>query len=222
VAGDSLACVSGVGRAMLVLVAIEGDSQMNPTFIGVPDVMHLPGEGKERAVVLKDFGFRDSKGNFGWILRGDITDANSIPKCLEWLAGNPWEHPWPSFIHDGEYLCCLQKRIVCDRMFREALACPLATLVRKGNRTVVMRFAGKSADIIKQRRFYSAVRLGGHWAYKDRDPDDVGRFDLIPHHEMNIPSDIHIPCEFHDILHAHRKRAMKWWLDIDSKLESMK
>jgi len=171
----------------------------DPIFIGFPMTIALKGEGRGRAVQCYDFGFQDSHERLHWTLRADITDANSIPWYLEWLAGNPWENPWASFIHDGDYAWQAWTRKICDKAFPEGLrVC--------------------DAPRWKQERFYRAVRLGGKSAYDDFDLNDMNRFDLIPKAVLNDPSDRFIPDQYKSELAQYRRRCAIKWAEEVTKL----
>ena len=172
------------------------DRKMTPRFIGFPVTLPIKGEGPAQDVLLYDFGFMDSVGRLHWCFRGDISDGNSIPGWAKPLVGDPFENPWPAYIHDSDYEHQQWPRDICDLAFREGL-------------TVCQ------APRWKRSVFYRAVRVGGAKPYNDMDPADVARYDLIPHEILNEPSDQYIPPEFRAALTEARAATACKWSEIE-------
>ena len=154
-------------------------------FLGHPVPMPLTGN-VDASVQLYDFGYIDSDGVLWLTLRGDITDGRSGPRFLDGLIDHPYYNPRGMFLHDSAYAWQQGPRKACDRMMREVME--------------VTDYGG-----VKRKLFYFFVDRCGGKAYRDQDPEDVCRYDLIPHEILNQPSDLMIPPKYRELVAARRK-----------------
>jgi len=150
-----------------------------------------PVKGANLGVHAFDFGYEDQDGKLWWCLRGDMTDYHSIPTWAVPLTGPRTAFPIPSFLHDSAYAHQQYSRVEADKMFREVLG-----------------ICG--ANRLHRNTFYRAVRLGGGRAWRDQNPFDTFRTDLLPDYILRRHSYAMIPDRYLKRLAKYRNERREW------------
>src|SRR3990167_2908063 len=116
-----------------------------------PDELRGKFIAKNQWAITEDFRYYSKTAGLVVVPAGFVTDGASIPSILWGIVGSPWSgnYPGAAVIHD--YVYCKQefKRVVCDKIFLEAMA--------------VLGF-----NWGKRRLMYTALRMFGWLAWKKK------------------------------------------------------